>query len=296
MPELSERARLCLWGSPPGWWHGVPAGWGLLLPPVLGTPQAAGGGRAPAGVPGLTPAPRLPAGSRSTSTRTASCPTRRTSWPCRWAARGHPGDPRGPPTGGAGHHQRVWGRSAERGPRCAPVPSWTGASGGSLPREGGAGLVPVPRAHGLAAQPGASALLLLAGPAPPRIFRATEAPLCRAGRQERAAPGREEAAGWLPAGRRLRAPRAVPAGPASAPVPASPCAPGTPKTGGDGGRVPADVAGRAGEALQDAERADRPVPAAQPGAGLHPALRRREGEGEGERGGQGLLGYTGRPL
>jgi len=42
------------------------------------------------------------AGSRSTSTPTASCLMRRTSWPCRWALRGQMGTPRG-------HHCRgVW--------------------------------------------------------------------------------------------------------------------------------------------------------------------------------------------
>ena len=35
------------------------------------------------------------AGSRSTSTPTASCLMRRTSWPCRWALRGQMGTPRG---------------------------------------------------------------------------------------------------------------------------------------------------------------------------------------------------------
>ena len=42
------------------------------------------------------------AGSRSTSTPTASCLMRRTSWPCRWALQGQMGTPRG-------HHCRgVW--------------------------------------------------------------------------------------------------------------------------------------------------------------------------------------------
>lgn len=58
-------------------------------------------------------------------------------------------------------------------------------------------------------------------------------------------------------------------------------------------RVPPDVAGGAGSPLQDAERADRPVPAAQPGAGLHPPLPRREGQGQGPCRGQGLLRYGG---
>lgn len=44
----------------------------------------------PPGILCLTPSPsRLPAGSRSTSTPTASCLTRRISWPCRWALPPH---------------------------------------------------------------------------------------------------------------------------------------------------------------------------------------------------------------
>lgn len=194
------------------------AGWGLLLPPNLGTPQAAGGGRAPMGVPSLMPAPRLPAGSRSTSTRTASCPTTRTSWPCRWAARGHRGDPRGHPTMGAAHHQRVWGRSAEQGP---PLCSRLGHRGAPCLVRGGAGLVAVPRAHGLAAQPRRCCFLAA-------YFSSNRSPFVPSRQTGKSLPrqGGGSGMGWLRAGHPAACfPRAVPTGPG----PASPCATGHPQ-------------------------------------------------------------------
>ena len=103
--------------------------------------------------------------------------------------------------------------------------------------------------------------------APPGILGATEAPLCceQTGKRRPWLGGRWQWGGC----------RAVPCPPSRAVTASSPLA---------------DVAGRAGEALQDAERADLAVPAAQPGPGVHPALPRREGQGEGEHGGQGLFG------
>lgn len=194
------------------------AGWGLLLPPNLGTPQAAGGDRAPVGVPSLTPAPRLPAGSRSTSTRTASCPTTRTSWPCRWAH----GDTAGTPV-----DTPPWGLHITKGPggarwsRNPAVCTGWGHRGAPCLVRGGAGLVAVPRAHGLAAQPRRCCFLAA-------YFWSNRSPFVPSGQTGKSLPrqGGGSGMGWLRAGRPAAcSPRAVPTGPG----PASPCATGHPQ-------------------------------------------------------------------
>ena len=109
-----------------------------------------------------------------------------------------------------------------------------------------------------------------------RVFSEQQKPLCAVSRQERGGPGWEGGGSGAAAVPCRGVPWcAVPCPPSRAVTASSPLA---------------DVAGRAGEALQDAERADLAVPAAQPGPGVHPALPRREGQGEGEHGGQGLFG------
>lgn len=276
---------------------------------VPGVPPVSRGGRAgrwgdamcsPPGILCLTPSPsRLPAGSRSTSTPTASCLTRRISWPCRWALPPRAMTRTTPQLFGS-RGTPLWeavcvgvvlawaaGGLGAGTPNPHPAPCWGGCLGGwagagwaqhptesSLPPRLSCGAGCGERGSASALCPERARLSGTAGrfgsthfgrPASPGIFRATETPLCRPGRQEKAAPGREEAEGWLlpvacclhpasPAGTQPRHCGGLPRAPDPAPhgaqlwgsrgqPPPILCVGGCPCMGGGGGG-PGDPAGR----------------------------------------------------